>query len=102
MLYVSVHVLYSGYFVNDGGGDAVAPGGGFVVAVQNQNIVPRLGVSCTWEALPMVAKKVNIQVHISNRCIWATHVLLRFLSIIDVLLFFCYIAMMLVMQQMYY
>ena len=44
MLYVSVHVLYSGYFVNDGGGDAVAPGGGFVVAVQNQNIVPRLGV----------------------------------------------------------
>lgn len=44
MLYVSVHVLYSGYFVNDGGGDAVAPGGGFVVAVQNQNLVPLLGV----------------------------------------------------------
>ena len=93
----------SGYFVNDGGGDAVAPGGGFVVAVQNQNIVPRLGVFlymgrlCRW-----LQKKVNIQVHISNRCIWATHVLLRFLSIIDVLLFFCYIAMMLVMQQMYY
>ena len=103
MLYVSVHVLYSGYFVNDGGGDAVAPGGGFVVAVQNQNIEFPVSVfSCTWEALPMVAKKVNIQVHISNRCIWATHVLLRFLSIIDVLLFFCYIAMMLVMQQMYY
>ena len=102
MLYVSVHVLYSGYFVNDGGGDAVAPGGGFVVAVQNQNIVPRLGVFLYMGALPMVAKKVNIQVHISNRCIWATHVLLRFLSIIDVLLFFCYIAMMLVMQQMYY
>ena len=39
MLYVSVHVLYSGYFVNDGGGDAVAPGGGFVVAVQNQNMI---------------------------------------------------------------
>ena len=30
--------------MNNGGGDAVAPGGGFVVAVQNQNIVPRLGV----------------------------------------------------------
>ena len=50
----------------------------------------------------MVAKRVNIQVHISNRCIWATHVLLRFLFIIDVLLFFYYIATMLVMQQMYY
>ena len=44
MLYVSVHVLYSSYFMNNGGGDAVAPGRGFVVAVQNQNIVPRLGV----------------------------------------------------------
>ena len=44
MFYVSVHVLYSGYFMNNGGGDAVAPGRGFVVAVQNQNIVPRLGV----------------------------------------------------------
>lgn len=31
-------------FMNNGGGDAVAPGRGFVVAVQNQNIVPRLGV----------------------------------------------------------
>ena len=36
--------LYSSYFMNNGGGDAVAPGRGFVVAVQNQNIVPRLGV----------------------------------------------------------
>ena len=31
----------------------------------------------------MVAKRVNIQVHISNRCIWATHVLLR-LSLIHI------------------
>ena len=30
--------------MNNGGGDAVAPGRGFVVAVQNQNIVLRLGV----------------------------------------------------------
>ena len=44
MLYVSVHVLYSSYFMNNGGGDTVALGRGFVVAVQNQNIVPLLGV----------------------------------------------------------
>ena len=50
MFYVSVHVLYSGYFMNNGGGDAVAPGRGFVVAVQNQNIrSPPSVFSCTWE-----------------------------------------------------
>ena len=44
MLYVTVPVLYSGFLVIVGGGDALAPGRVFVVAVQNQNIVPRLGV----------------------------------------------------------
>lgn len=73
MLYVSVHVLYSGYFVNDGGGDAVAPGGGFVVAVQNQNIVPLLGVFLYMGGFADGCKEGGIYRYISVTVVYGLH-----------------------------